>query len=116
MRLALMIAALPLIVACVDGKESSGPERNAAAGEILGGDTSDAMLPLDTARSTSPPDQPAAPDQGTAAAGTPGAAAGTGTPEDTAERRNPLPRPEMSNGPEPLQSDPGAEDAGTPPR
>ena len=116
MRLALMIAALPLIVACVDGEGESGPERNAAAGEVLGGDASDAMLPLDTARSTSPPEQDTATDEGATATGTPGTDAGSKTPTSVEEARARLPRPEMSNGPEPLPRNASAEDTGTPPQ
>ena len=49
-------AALALLSACGDASNNpSGPERRSAAGEVLGGEVSDAMLPLDTTRSTSPP-------------------------------------------------------------
>lgn len=80
-----------------NGSETGGPERNAPAGEVLGGEISDAMVPLDTVRSTSP----AAPRA---------AASGTGTPKTIKERRAALPQPEVSGGPEPLPADPAAED------
>ena len=51
------LAALALLSACNDqSKGRAAPERGNAAGEVLGGEISDAMLPLDSARSTSPPD------------------------------------------------------------
>ena len=51
------LAVLALLSACDDkSKGAADPERGSAAGEVLGGEVSDAMLPLDTARSTSPPD------------------------------------------------------------
>jgi hypothetical protein len=49
--LILLAAAL---TACGD-KKSDGPERKTAAGEVLGGSISDAMLPLATVTSQSPP-------------------------------------------------------------
>ena len=82
------------------GGEAPGPERRSAAGEVLGGEISDAMVPLDTVRSTSP----VAPRP---------TATGTAAPRTIEERRAVLPRPEMSGGPEPLPSDPDAQD--TPP-
>jgi hypothetical protein len=48
------IAILLLLTAC-GGQEDTGPERKTAAGEVLGGSISDAMLPLDTVQSQSPP-------------------------------------------------------------
>ena len=55
MRLALIILpALAAVSACGDEAANKGPERTNAAGEILGGEVSDDMLPLDTVRSTSP--------------------------------------------------------------
>ena len=47
----IMLAALS---AC-GGAKGDGPERKTAAGEVLGGSISDAMLPLDTVQSQSPP-------------------------------------------------------------
>jgi hypothetical protein len=47
----ILLAAL---AACGD-KKSDGPERKTAAGEVLGGSISDAMLPLATVTSQSPP-------------------------------------------------------------
>ncbi len=106
MRPALIapVILLAAVSACGgNGGESAGPERNAAAGEVLGGEVSDAMVPLDTVLSTSP----AAPRA---------AASGTGTPKTIEERRAALPQPEVSGGPEPLPADPAAEDAPSPPQ
>ena len=44
-----------LLGACGNQPEATGPERKTAAGEVLGGSISDAMLPLDTVQSQSPP-------------------------------------------------------------
>ena len=54
MRIALTIAAFALLAGCGDKAVEKGPERRSAAGEVLGGEVNDDMLPLDTARSTSP--------------------------------------------------------------
>ena len=58
MRSALILpilASITLVSACGDKADApAGSERRSAAGEVLGGEVSDAMLPLDTARSTSP--------------------------------------------------------------
>lgn len=48
------LALLALISAC-NGSGEKGPERKTAAGEVLGGSITDAMLPLDTVQSQSPP-------------------------------------------------------------
>lgn len=48
------LALLALLAACGE-KADTGPERKTAAGEVLGGSISDAMLPLDTVQSQSPP-------------------------------------------------------------
>ena len=48
------LASLSLLAAC-NGSGEKGPERKTAAGEVLGGSISDAMLPLDTVQSQSPP-------------------------------------------------------------
>ena len=48
------LALLAALSACGD-ETDEGPERKTAAGEVLGGSISDAMLPLDTAQSQSPP-------------------------------------------------------------
>lgn len=54
MRLAMIIACTAALTACTDEPAPAAPERGTAAGEVLGGEVSDAMLPLETARSTSP--------------------------------------------------------------
>jgi hypothetical protein len=48
-------ALLALLSACGDKEGGEGPERKTAAGEVLGGTISDAMLPLATVTSQSPP-------------------------------------------------------------
>lgn len=91
MRLALTIAALAGLAACGGQPEPGGPERRSAAGEVLGGEVTDDMLPLDTARSTSPPD---------AGAGA-GEAKDGNTPAQR-DRADPvLPRPTLSAAPAP---------------
>ena len=50
-----ILPLLTLLAACDDGETAAGPERKTAAGEVLGGSISDAMLPLDTVQSQSPP-------------------------------------------------------------
>lgn len=54
MRAALIFASLALLAGCGGSDAPVGPERRSAAGEVLGGEISDDMLPLDTVRSTSP--------------------------------------------------------------
>lgn len=96
MRLALMtvaLAGLAALAACGGQPEPAGPERRSAAGEVLGGEVTDDMLPLDTARSTSPPDPRAEP-----RAGPPDA---MGTPTPRASRGKTPPRPQISGGPAP---------------
>lgn len=99
---ALVVAAV--LSACGGSSgEPAGPERNAAAGEVLGGEVSDDMVPLDTVQSTSPAAPRAAP-------------SGSGAPATIEERRAALPQPEISGGPEPLPADPAAEDGPPPPQ
>lgn len=111
MRPALIAQALlltPALAACgTAGGDAAGPERRSAAGEVLGGEVTDAMVPLDSVRSTAPA-APRAPASGDA---TDGPAA-----DPVGDRRAILPRPEVSGGPEPLPSDPSAEDAPSPPQ
>lgn len=60
MRSALILpalaASLGALSACGSQPEPAGPERRNAAGEVLGGEVTDDMLPLATVRSTSPAD------------------------------------------------------------
>jgi hypothetical protein len=51
-RPAMLIALVLLIAACTDEKKAGGA--GTAAGEVLPGSASDAMLPLDTVRSQAP--------------------------------------------------------------
>lgn len=90
MRLALIPVATLALAACQSGPADATPERGNAAGEVLGGEASDAMLPLDTVRSTSP----AEPARSTTPEATPGQDA-------QAEPTPVLPRPKVSGGPEP---------------
>lgn len=103
MRPALIVtaAALSAVLPACGGNagENSGPERPTAAGEVLGGEISDAMIPLDTVQSTSPP-----------APGPTATGSGSAGPRTPAKQDEVLPEPEMSNGPEPLPADPSAED------
>jgi hypothetical protein len=79
-RLSLPLLALALLSACGDQK-SDEPERKTAAGEVLGGSISDAMLPLDTVQSQSPPLRESAADK--SGAGPSGAASDDEEEEDT---------------------------------
>ena len=102
-----LIPALALATACGGDTGETAPERKSAAGEVLGGEVSDDMLPLDTARSTSPAGRsgPAEDDAAADEAPTP--------PRIPEERRAVLPAPQVSGGPEPYL--PGAtEDAPSP--
>lgn len=87
MRLALIVTVLAALAACQDKPATNGSERSSAAGEVLGGEVTDDMLPLDTVQSTSPADP---------RAGLPDTAEGDG-PGDTSSGRNPdaLPSPEV---------------------
>lgn len=51
----LALGALLALSACGEKAPESAEERKTAAGEVLGGSISDAMLPLDTVTSQSPP-------------------------------------------------------------
>lgn len=51
----LPLAILAALGACGDRDADAEGERKTAAGEVLGGSISDAMLPLDTVQSQSPP-------------------------------------------------------------
>ena len=105
MRLALITPALCVLAACGGQPDDAGPERRSAAGKVLGGEVTDDMLPLDTARSTSPPDP---------RAGTPGDRA---TPTPARAQRKPLPEPEVSGGPQPhTPAPPGVDPTDGPPR
>ena len=70
MRTSLILAApvtLLSLAACGDNKsDPEQGERGSAAGEVLGGTVSDAMIPLDSLRSTSPIDGAAAQQDGAA--------------------------------------------------
>jgi hypothetical protein len=107
MRPAMIATALVLTTALpgcgANGGSEPGPERGSAAGQVLGGEASDAMVPLDTVQSTSPVVPRST-------------ASGTGATRTTQERNDVLPEPEVTGGPEPLPADPGADDAPSPPQ
>ena len=93
--------ALP---ACGDSGADAGAERRSAAGEVLGGEISDAMLPLDTVQSTSPvAPRASAPSTG----GASGAAEGS---DET------TPQPEADDGAGPAPVEPDAEPVLNPPQ
>lgn len=105
MRLALTMSALAALAACRGQPETAGPERRSAAGEVLGGEVSDDMLPLDTVRSTSPADRRAGTQTGSAPASAP-----------TRPAPPPIPDAEVSGGPEPHTPSPsGVEPTDGPP-
>lgn len=54
MRHCLIAIAAVSLAACGEKQAENVPERQNAAGEVLGGEISDEMLPLETVRSTSP--------------------------------------------------------------
>ncbi len=104
MRLALITASLVALAACGEQPDAIGPERRSAAGEVLGGEVTDDMLPLDTARSTSPPDPRA------------GVPDDDASPARTPEGSAALPKPVISGGPEPyMPAPPGDEPTAGPP-
>ena len=82
----VVLALLLGLSACGGGGEEAANERKTAAGEVLGGSISDAMLPLDTVQSQSPPlrDTP----RGEAGAGDEGEAEGD-APSDAPTRETP---------------------------
>lgn len=92
MRRNLILPMLPLLAglaSCGDkAADDAGSERRTAAGEVLGGEVSDAMLPLDTVRSTSPTAPRAA-------------ASGSAAPEQS-PADVPFPPPKIVNGATPL--------------
>lgn len=108
MRLALMTAALASLAACGGEPEADGPERSSAAGEVLGGEVTDDMLPLDTVRSTSPADpragEPGEPGEPGAEV-SPSAGASAGSPDPRAILTEaPMPDMTMPADPEPLRT------------
>lgn len=54
LRLALILAVPFALAACGGGSDKKGKDQRTAAGEILPGSVSDAMLPYDTVRSQPP--------------------------------------------------------------
>lgn len=87
----IAIAAAAALGGCSDNQPQSTPERRTAAGEVLGGETSDAMIPLETARSTSPPAR-------STPTGEPGFV-NEAAPLPAPGERRALPTPEISGGP-----------------
>jgi len=101
MRPALILIALfaVFLAACGDSGQTGGVERKSAAGEVLGGEVSDAMLPLDSVKSTSPVEPPRL-------SGTDKSGGGTTT--------QPTPTPGKSTTPDPREQAPDADDAPQP--
>lgn len=54
LRLALILATPLILAGCGSGSDKAGKDHRTAAGEILPGSISDAMLPYDTVRSQPP--------------------------------------------------------------
>ena len=105
MRLALITAACAALSACGGNAGDAAPEGKIAAGEVLGGDISDDMLPLDTTRSVSPPGRSGPAEDDTAAGRRP-----------REETEATLPEPEASGGPEPhVVAPPGVDPVDGPP-
>ncbi len=102
MRLALIATALAALSACGGEPGADGPERSSAAGEVLGGEVTDDMLPIDTVQSTSPADPRAGATGVTGASDVPDAPDTAATPVD--RNPGPLPSPQVSGGPGGRQS------------
>ncbi len=106
MRLALIVPAFVLAAACGGAPKGAAPERKDAGGEVLGGEVTDAMLPLDTVRSTSPAGRSGPSD---------GASPGAAQARPKGPRQG-LPKPQVSGGPEPdREAAPGVMPADAPP-
>lgn len=103
MRRALMTAALAALAACGGDPDAAGPERRSAAGQVLGGEVTDAMLPLDSVRSTSPPDPRAGAVADTASAAPAGKR--SGAPSDAAPSAAPEPEPEAPGAADDVSTD-----------
>lgn len=101
MRLASIVIALAALAACQDKPATNGTERSSAAGQVLGGEVTDDMLPLDTVQSTSPADP---------RAGVPDAA-GESDSATTAPEPNPGPLPSPDVSGEPQGRQPAGSDA-----
>jgi hypothetical protein len=100
MRLALIALAATLLAGCGNDTGEAGPERRSAAGEVLGGEVTDDMLPLDTVRSTSPADR-----SDPASAPKPDAPTQRADEEGADVAPEPQPQPEVSGGPGGRQPD-----------
>jgi hypothetical protein len=112
MRHHLIALAAASLAGCGEKQAESTPERQSAAGEVLGGEVSDEMLPLDSARSTSPPVRSGPAQESTTerqpGTATPAAQPAPAPPSEPETERSPLPRPEVSGGPagrQPLEPD-----------
>ncbi|WP_374408876.1 hypothetical protein [Pelagerythrobacter sp.] len=106
MRKTIAAAMLVVALAACDSGADDAAEGTAAEGEVLGGTISDAMLPLDTVQSQSPPlrDDPAelgtdgeAQDQGDAPA-EPADDAASDAPASEPETPAPEPEPAAPDG------------------
>lgn len=91
MRLVLTVIAAALLSSC-GAADDAPPERANAAGQVLGGQVTDDMLPLDTARSVSP--------AGRSGPEASAAARGASDAPDPADAAPDLPVPQMTDGSE----------------
>ena len=87
------LALLAALSACGD-ETDEGPERKTAAGEVLGGSISDAMLPLATVQSQSPPLRESPSERGDKSADTSGQS--TDSTDDPEAAASPAPTTEPS--------------------
>jgi hypothetical protein len=94
-----LVLALPLALAACGSAEKKGKDQRTAAGEILPGSISDAMLPYDTVRSQ-PPLAPKTVASGSAGKGAESSDAGPGDPPlDPATAEQPASPAEASAAP-----------------
>ena len=98
-----VLAAFPLALAlalagCGDKADQPANDTRSAEGEVLGGTISDAMLPLETVKSQSPPLR-ASPSPGVGGADAPAEA------DDSDEAEAPAQTPPAESAPEPTAED-----------
>jgi hypothetical protein len=105
MRKTIAVVALTALLAACDSGADDAADGRTAEGEVLGGTISDAMLPLDTVKSQSPPlrTEPAGDAEGDDASADEAAEAPADEPaaeEAEAEPEPAVPTPEISIGSE----------------
>ncbi len=87
-RIGVVLPVVIALAACGSDPAPSAEGANTASGEVLEGSISDAMLPLDTVQSQSPPLEKAPPEDAGAAASS------AEDPSDSAEAPQPAPEAE----------------------